>query len=184
MLGRIDRSSPRGKRDYALLLLAYRLGLRAGDIRTLTLDHLDWANATLRLTQSKTTRPLVLPLTEEIGQALIDYLKSGRPQTPYREIFLRLKPPVAPFSSNSRLYDIVSYWRRLAGITFHHPQRQGLQSLRHSLATHLLQQDTPLPVIAAILGHTSLDSTRLYAKADVQALRSVAVDVEELKQAD
>jgi integrase len=184
LLGAIDRSSAKGKRDYAILLLACRLGLRAGDIRTLKLDHLHWEDSRIEITQSKTTTSLSLPLTEEVGEALIDYLRSGRPKTADREVFLKLNPPFDPFREANNLYHIVTYWRRLAGITFRSPQKRGIHSLRHSLATRLLEQGTPFPTIADSLGHTSLESTRIYAKADVEALRSVALDTEEVSHAE
>lgn len=183
LLSAIDRSSIKGKRDYAILMLACRLGLRAGDIRTLKLDQLHWEDSRIDITQSKTAMPLSLPLTEEVGEALIDYLKS-RPQTAHREVFLTLNSPFDPFGNSDNLYHIVTYWRGLAGIRFRTPRRRGLHSLRHSLATRLLQQGTPLPTIAGILGHTSLESTRIYAKADVEALRSVALDPEEVNHAE
>lgn len=183
LLGAIDRSSAKGKRDYAILLLACRLGLRAGDIRTLKLDHLHWEDSRIEITQSKTATPLSLPLTEEVGEALIGYLKSGRPKTVHREVFLKLNPPFDPFMG-SNLYHIVTYWRRLAGITFRSQQKRGIHSLRHSLATRLLEQGTPFQTIAEILGHTTLESTRIYAKANVEALRSVALDPEEVNHAE
>lgn len=183
LLEAVDRSSAKGKRDYAILLLACRLGLRAGDIRTLKLDNLRWEESTIEITQAKTGTPLSLPLTNEVGEALIDYLKSGRPQTMHREVFLTVNPPFDPFKENDRLYHIVTYWRRLAGITFRNPQRRGIHSLRHTLATRLLEKGTPFTTIAEILGHTSLESTRIYAKADVEALRGVALDPEEANHA-
>ena len=97
LLGAVDRSSAKGKRDYAILLLACRLGLRAGDIRTLKLDQLHWEDSPIEITQSKTGTPLSLPLTDEVGEALIDYLRSGRPQTAHREVFLKVNPPFDPF---------------------------------------------------------------------------------------
>lgn len=183
LLGAVDRSSAKGKRDYAILLLANRLGLRAGDIRTLKLDNLRWAESTIEITQAKTGTPLTLPLTNEVGEALIDYLKSGRPQSAHREVFLKVNPPFDPFKENNHLYDIIEYWRRLAGITFRSPQKRGLHSLRHTLATRLLEKGTAFPIIAEILGHTSSESTRIYAKADVEALRGVALDLEEVNHA-
>jgi site-specific recombinase XerD len=182
LLGAVDRSSAKGKRDYAILLLACRLGLRAGDIRTLKLDHLHWAESTIEITQAKTGTPLRLPLTDEVGEALIDYLKSSRPQTTHREVFLKVVPPFDPFTENN-LHHIVRYWRLLAGITFPSSQKRGLHSLRHTLATRLLEKGTPITTIAEILGHTSLDSTRIYAKAGVEALRGVALDPEEAHHA-
>ena len=184
LLGAVDRSSPKGKRDYAILLLAGRLGLRAGDIRTLKLDNLRWAQSTIEITQAKTCTPLTLPLTNEVGEALIDYLKSGRPQTAHREVFLKAKPPFDPFRQDTHLHHIVTYWRELAGIRFRTPQKRGIHSLRHTLATRLLEKGTPFTTIAEILGHTSLESTRIYAKADVEALRSVALDPEGVNRAD
>jgi integrase len=91
-----------------------------------------------------------------------------------------VNPPFDPFTENNHLYDIVDYWRRLAGITFRSSQKRGLHSLRHTLATRLLEKGTPFTTIAEILGHTSLESTRIYAKADAEALRSVALDPEEV----
>lgn len=182
LLGVVDRSSAKGKRDYAILLLACRLGLRAGDIRTLKLDNLRWEESKIEITQAKTGTPLSLPLTNEVGEALIDYLKSGRPQTTHREVFLKVTPPFGPFTGNN-LYHIVKYWRELAGITFRSPQKRGIHSLRHTLATWLLEKGTPFTTIAEILGHTSLESTRIYAKADVEALRGVALDPEEVNHA-
>jgi site-specific recombinase XerD len=184
LLGAVDRSSAKGKRDYAILLLACRLGLRAGDIRTLKLDSLRWEDSTIEITQAKTGTPLRLPVTNEVGEALIDYLKTGRPQTTYREVFLKVKPPFDPLGKKNSFYDIVQYWRRLAGITFRSPQRRGIHSLRHTLATRLLEKGTPFTTIAEILGHTSVESTRIYAKADVEALRGVALDPEEVNHAN
>ena len=184
LLDRVDRHSPRGKRDYAIFLLACRLGMRSGDIKSLTLDHIDWAAETITFTQVKTGMPLRLPLTGEVGNALIDYIKSVRPKTQYREVFLSLRPPVRPFSKNAHLYHIVSYWRELAGIHFKSPQRHGLHSLRHSLATHLLEDDVPFSVIADILGHASMNSTMIYAKASVESLRQVALSVREVDHAN
>jgi len=183
LLEAVDRSSPKGKRDYAIFLLACRLGMRVGDIRTLKLEQIHWEDSTMEVTQSKTGLPLRLPLTSEVGEALIDYLKSGRPQSAHREIFLKANPPFDPFAGNN-LHHVVKYWRLLAGIRFRTPQKRGFHSLRHTLATRLLQNGTPLTTIAEILGHTSLESTRIYAKADVETLRSVALDPEEVNHAE
>lgn len=184
LLNVVDRSSPKGKRDYAILLLACRLGLRAADIRTLTLDDLKWEAATIEITQSKSLAPLCLPLTEEVGEALIDYLKSGRPQTDQREVFLTLAPPFMLFTGNGNLYHIIKYWRQLAGIRFRTKQRHGLHSLRHTLATQLLREQTPFHVISEILGHATTASTLIYAKADVEALRTAALDTEEVRHVE
>ncbi len=175
----VDRSSARGKRDYAILLLACRLGLRLSDIRTLTLDALRWDAGVIEIGQQKTGAAYRLPLTDEVGEALIDYLKSGRPQSDHREVFLLARSPFGPFGRDNHLYYIVSHWRELAGIQFRSKQHAGLHSLRHTLATQLLRNETPIHVISEILGHTSVDSTLIYAKADVEALRQAALDPEE-----
>ena len=183
LLETVDRSSAKGKRDYAILLLACRLGMRVGDIRTLTLEQLHWEDSIIEITQSKTGGPLRLPLTNEVGEAVIDYLKSGRPQTAHREVFLKVSPPFDPFRGNN-LHHIVTYWRLLGGIRFRTAQKRGFHSLRHTLATRLLEKGTPLTTIAEILGHSSLESTRIYAKANVEALRTVALDPEEVNHAE
>ena len=175
----VDRSSPRGKRDYAILLLACRLGLRLSDIRTLTLDALRWDDGVIEIGQQKTGAAYRLPLIEEVGEALIDYLKCGRPHSDHREVFLLARSPFGPFSRDNHLYYIVSHWRELAGIQFRSRQHAGLHSLRHTLATQLLKNETPIHVIAEILGHASVNSTLIYAKADVEALRQAALDTEE-----
>ena len=96
LLTAVDRSSPKGRRDYAILLLAARLGLRLGDIKVLALDHLHWSTSTIEIVQSKTGEPLVLPLIEEVGAALIDYLRAGRPPVDHRHLFTNLTPPFDP----------------------------------------------------------------------------------------
>jgi integrase len=181
LLAVVDRGSPKGKRDYAILLLAARLGMRLGDIRKLKLDDLHWARAVIEIAQAKTGVLLVLPMSEEVGLALIDYLRSGRPPSQRREVFLCLTPPFEPFAERNNLHCVVKYWRELAGIEFRAKQRAGLHSLRHTLATRLLREQTPFHVISAVLGHASAATTFIYAKADVEALRSAALNTEEIR---
>ena len=183
LLNAVDRSSPQGKRDYAILLLACRLGLRASDIRTLRLDNIRWEHARIEFTQSKTGTPVCLPLSEEVGQAVIDYLRDGRPVTSHREVFLRAMPPLVPFSTANSLYHIITFYRRRAGISPTTHSRKGMHALRHTVATRLLEVDTPLEVISDIMGHLSPNSTRLYTKVDIEALRTAALDPEDLSYA-
>jgi site-specific recombinase XerD len=180
LLAAVDRSSPKGKRDYAILLLACRLGLRVSDIVTLRLEHICWDQSRLDLVQFKTGEPLTLPLTEEVGQALIDYLQHGRPVTPYREVFLRLHAPLEPLSHRNSLQTLITFYRRRAGIALPADRKQGLSSLRHSVATRLLEVATPIEVISAVLGHSSLESTQIYLKVDVETLRSATLEIEEV----
>ncbi|MCQ3979091.1 MAG: hypothetical protein DPW09_37190 [Anaerolineae bacterium] len=175
----IDRGSPKGKRDYAIILLACCLGLRGADIRNLRLEHFHWAEKRLVFTQSKTKEPLSLPLTAEVGWAVIDYLKYGRPNidTPY--LFVKHVAPFGPFSEADHLYQLIKGYMARA----HLPtlkKRRGMHSLRHTLASVLLENNTPLGVISDILGHADTDSTTVYLKVDLQKLKECALDLEEV----
>jgi integrase len=180
LLSAVDRASPIGKRDYAILLLATRLGLRAGDIRELRLDQLDWEQARMHVVQAKTGVPLELPLTEEMGQAIIDYLRHGRPPVAHREVFLRQNAPFEPFGRDNNMHSIITSYRRKAGIELPAQSRRGLHSLRHTLASRLLEADVPLDTIAGTLGHLAPETTRLYLRIDVDDLRRAALDPEEV----
>lgn len=176
LLGAVDRSSPVGKRDYAILLLAVRLGMRVGDIRSLCLEHLHWDSAQIEMVQTKTGRPMAYPMTEEVGTAFIDYLRHGRPKTRYRAVFLRANAPFEPFASNNNLYHIITTYRRRAGIVLPAQNRRGFHSLRHTLASRLLEAGVPLETISGVMGHVSVETTQIYTKIDIEALRSVAID--------
>jgi integrase len=182
LLAQVDRGSPQGKRDYAILLLAARLGMRVGDIVRLRLEHLHWDERRIELIQSKTGRPLVLPLTEEVGWALIDYLRHRPLFTVYREVFLWCKPPFCPFGHANNLQYIITKHRRQAGIMVPPRRSGGLHTLRHSLATRLLKVGTPLTTIGDILGHASSESTRIYTKVDLPQLQTCALDPEEVRR--
>jgi integrase len=179
LLEAVDRASPVGKRAYAILLLGCRLGLRSSDIRSLRLDDLDWGGGLVSFTQEKTGRRVTLPLTEEVGSALIDYLRHGRPVSPHREVFLMVTAPYAPFSADDRLHRIVDHHRRLAGIPLEPERPRGMHSLRHTVATRLMEARVPLETIADVLGHASVETTRGYTRVDVNALRQVALEVKE-----
>jgi integrase len=183
LLAAVDRGSPVGKRDYAILLLAARLGMRAGDIRDLRLEDLRWDEARIEHTQSKTGRPVVLPLTEEVGEALIAYLREARPQTARREVFLRHLAPFEPFGRDNNLHSIITKYRCLAQIELPRTSRKGLHSLRHTVATRLLEAGVSLDAISGVMGHISPETTRLYTKVDLAALRSAALDLEEVEYA-
>ncbi|MGD0896955.1 MAG: site-specific integrase [Thermoguttaceae bacterium] len=180
LLAAVDRASPLGKRDYAILLLAARLGLRAGDIREMRLDQLDWEQARIHVVQGKTGVPLELPLTEEVGEAIIDYLRHGRPPVAHREVFLRQNAPFEPFGQDNNLHSIITSYRRKAGIELPAQSRRGLHSLRHTLASRLLEAGVPLDTIAGTLGHLAPETTRLYLRIDVNDLRRAALDPEEV----
>jgi len=180
LLAAVDRSSPCGKRDYAILLLAVRLGMRVSDIRNLRFENLLWEQARIEINQAKSSEPLALPLTEEIGNALIDYLRYGRPVSQLREVFLRVHAPFKPFGHDNNLHYIVTRYRRRAAIKLPVQNRKGMHSLRHTMASRLLEVGIPLETISGIMGHISMDTTRIYTKVNIEALQSVAIDPEEV----
>ena len=165
------------------MLLAARLGLRVSDIRGLRFEHLLWDQARIEMRQTKSGEPLNLPLSEEIGHALIDYLRHGRPSSHHREIFLRANAPFEPFGHDNNLHHIVTKYRRRATIDLPARSRRGLHSLRHTVASRLLEAGIPLETISGIMGHLSIETTRIYTKIDVEALRSAAIDLEEVSHA-
>ena len=171
----IERSSPVGKRDYAIILLATRLGLRSSDIRNLTFQNLDWDRCEIHLVQYKTKRDITLPLLSDVGDAIIDYARNGRPKTDYKQIFLTDSRPIRPLEGPS-CSSIVSRRMSLAGINYkgrHH----GMHSLRHSLATALMNKGETLPVIAETLGHSSSESTMYYLGVDITSLLDCSLSV-------
>lgn len=183
LLAAVDRSSQGGKRDYAILLLAVRLGMRVSDIRNLRFENLLWEQARIEINQTKNSEPLALPLTEEVGNALIDYLRYGRPESQRREIFLRANAPFEPFGQDNNLYYIITRYRRRAAIRLPVQNRKGMHSLRHTLASRLLEANISLETISGIMGHISMDTTRIYTKVNIEALQSVAIDPEEVTHA-
>lgn len=176
MLSSIDRGNPKGKRDYAMLLIAVRLGLRASDICGLTFDNFKWESNEIKLIQKKTKEAVVLPLLNDVGEAVIDYIKYGRPDVNDLEIFLRLSAPVGPMAAPT-LHSIVTEYMNKASISIPSGKKHGPHALRHSLASALLHNSTPMPVISEILGHTDTETTSVYLKIDILHLRDYALDV-------
>lgn len=175
LLRSIDRGNPKGKRDYAVILLAARLGLRAQDICDLAFENLRWDTSTLEIIQGKTEKPVTLPLLEDVGLAIIDYLKYARPDcTMTNAIFLRLIPPIGKLEAPT-LHSIVTHYMRRAGIKIEDGKKHGPHALRHSLASAMLEEQTPLPVISEILGHSNTTSTAVYLKIDIHQLRTCSL---------
>lgn len=175
ILSMVDRSNPVGKRNYAILLLITRLGLRSGDVSRLRFENFDWEHNRITLTQHKTGQPLTLPLLEDVGLAVIDYLKFGRPKSDSNAVFLSHKSPVKELNSSS-LYGIVSDYILKSGLTVPGKKR-GPHSLRHSLASRLLEENVPLPVISEILGHATAETTAVYLTIGIDQLRRCALEV-------
>jgi site-specific recombinase XerD len=180
MLECIDRGNPTGKRDYAILLLVARLGIRAGDIKKLKLSDLNWVTKTIVITQEKTKNTTSYPILNDIGWAIIDYLKNARPVSSSPYVFIRMNAPYEAFGKDANLHNIITKYTRLAGISVPKGKRHGLHSLRHSLASGLLEQGTPLSVISEILGHVNTNSTSVYLQTGIEGLRVCALDPEEV----
>ncbi len=177
LLESVDRRSVRGRRDYAVLLLLATYGLRAGEVARLRLDDIDWRAAVLRLRRAKVSGELCLPLTAAVGNALLAYLRGGRPPTPHREIFVRHDPPHTPFRQSSAIYQIVRQAFDRIGLAAPH---RGPHVLRHARATALVRQGCSLKVVGDLLGHRHPDSTLPYTKLAIEDLREVALEVPEL----
>jgi len=175
LIKNIDKTNPTGKRDYAMILLAARLGLRSSDITCLQFNAILWDRELIIPIQKKTKETIELPLLQDVGEAIINYLKFGRPQSKLPYVFLCHKAPYEEMNI-SNLNGILKKYMLRSGISFDE-RKHGPHALRHSLATNLLKKETTLPVISGILGHTSSQSTMCYLKVDVNSLRKSALEV-------
>lgn len=171
VLDRCDRSTKLGKRDYAVLLLLSRLGLRANEIALLRLDDIDWHSGRITV-HGKGRRQTSVPLLAQIGSALADYLKHARPMSDSRRVFLRSLAPHSAFATSSGISMIAVSALTRAGLEV---RRKGTHIFRHTLATELLQAGATLPEIGQVLRHEHHDTTRLYAKVDINALSGLGL---------
>jgi integrase/recombinase XerD len=177
LLEAVDRRSPVGKRDYAILLLLITYGLRAREVAALTLEAIDWSNERLAIPDRKAGHSMVYPLSTVVGEAIIDYLQHARPQSVKRALFLRSCAPHLPLGWPA-LSQCVARRLRNAGIVV---ARAGSHTLRHTCAQHLVEAHFSLKEIGDYIGHSRPKSTAIYAKVDLDALREVALsDGEEL----
>ena len=175
ILAQVDRSNPLGKRNYAILLLVARLGLRISDVRQLRFENVDWKNKRISILQQKTGIPLELPLLEDVGWAIIDYLQHGRPETECPCIFVR---HCAPFNTiGGSLQRLVSQPVSKAGIHVSVDKPIGMHSFRHSIATSMLKNGAALTDIAQTLGHATPESTQVYVSLNTEMLRQCALEV-------
>jgi integrase len=176
ILEAIDRANPCGKRDYAIVLLIARLGLRGVDVKRLEFDDFDWPGNRLFVTQAKTGGRVQLPLLKDVGWAVIDYIRAGRPASNCPQVFVRHTAPIGPFSDQDHLHQILVKHARVAHVAISETRRHGMHSLRHTLATRLMENGTPLEQIADILGHQSVRSTGVYLKSSLGLLAKCALD--------
>ena len=174
-LAMIDRGNPCGLRDYAIILLISRLGLRSSDVANLHFSNIDWEHDRIRLTQVKTGNPLELPLLTDVGEAIIAYLRNGRPHTESDHVFVRMKPPFTAFHPGA-VGALVHEHLVKAGIHVE-GRKAGSHALRHSLASRLLEHEIPLPVISEILGHVNTQTTMTYLRIDISELKKCVLEV-------
>lgn len=171
MLGCVDRRCALGRRDYAMLLLLVTYGLRGNEVAQLTLDDIDWQHERLNIPQRKAGHWSAYPLAAIVGEAIIDYLKNARPQTADRHVFFRSMAPWRPISSAAVSSAAVRYLQR-AGVRVH---RAGAHTLRHTCVQRLVDAEFSLKTIGDYVGHRSPQSTKIYTKVDLAALREVAM---------
>lgn len=175
ILESVDISLAIGKRDYAVLMLAARLGMRASDISALEFRNILWSTSTISFKQYKTGETVELPLPAEVGESIIDYIKYARPVAESRFVFLYNKFPNASIRPKT-VSRIVSAAILKSGIDVGE-RKHGSHALRHTMASLLLENKTPLPVISELLGHKSIQSSMCYLRIDIESLRQCALDV-------
>ena len=171
LLNHCDRHTAIGRRNGAILLLLARLGLRAGEVVGLTLDDIDWEQGALRIRANGRGADL-LPIPQDVGAALADYLHHSRPACTCRQVFVRMRAPYRGFASSVAICSIVRRALDYAGLN---PAHKGAHLLRHSVATHMLREGASLSEIGALLRHRSPETTMIYAKVDLDLLRPLAM---------
>jgi site-specific recombinase XerD len=171
----IDRGNPKGKRDYAIFLLALKLGIRSSDIANLKFENISWQTNEFIFEQKKTGNSITLPILPEVGNAIIDYLKYGRPQSNENYCFLQIVFPYGKIAQHDIAYSVRFYLKR-TNIDLRN-RKHGPHTLRHSFASELLDHTTPLPIISEALGHSSTMSTMFYLRIDTSSLKQCALEV-------
>jgi integrase/recombinase XerD len=171
LLASIDRRTPVGRRDYAILLMLARLGLRAGEVVSLELGDINWNLGQVNV-RGKSGQRNRLPLTTEVGKAIAAYLQRGRPHSTSRRVFLRARAPICAFRGVSGIDTIVRHALQRAGIQ---ATTSGAHQFRHGLATEMLRQGASLSEIGELLGHRHPQTTKIYTKVDIKALRTLAL---------
>jgi site-specific recombinase XerD len=172
----IDRRTPQGKRDYAIILLGTVTGLRAIDIARMKLTDIDWRKGELKFVQSKTGNSAALPLTHDVGSAIKEYILKVRPKTEYDNVFLCVRNPVKPFSNGVAIGDIYDYYRKRAGLPRDAYDGKGFHSLRRSLGKNLITSGATVEMTAQILGDVDIKSVQKYISLDSEHLKECALD--------
>jgi len=172
-----DRTTATGRRDRAILMLLVTYGVRPGEVVKLRLEDIDWRRDVIRFRRSKSGRALSFPLTRDVGEAIVAYLRHGRPPTEAREIFIRSRAPLLAFHRGSAVSGLVRQYLARAGIQSRHT---GAYVIRHSLAVHLLRKQHPLKTITDVLGHRDPHVAYQYTKLGIDDLRDVALEAREV----
>lgn len=180
LLAAIDRGNPSGKRDYAIILLVARLGIRIGDVNNLKFENIDWRKNSISFVQNKTGSRATLPLLKDVGWAIIDYVKNGRPKIESPYIFLTHIPPFKNYADDNHLYATIQKYLQMTDIQDQPRKKRGMHSLRHTLANRLQENRETYHTISSALGHTSPDSAAVYVKTDIELLRECALDPTEV----
>lgn len=171
LLATIDRHTAVGQRDYAIMLLLARLGLRSGEVAFLELEDIDWKGGSLSV-HGKGGRRMQLPLPADVGEAIVGYLRCGRPRGSSRRVFLRARAPIRGFLGPAAVGTIIRHALLRAGID---APTTGAHQFRHGLATEMLRHGASLSEIGELLGHRSPETTKIYTKVDLDALRTLAM---------
>lgn len=178
ILEHVNESKTIGKRDKAILLLASTTGLRAADIINLRLRDIDWRKFEIRLIQQKTGKALSLPLTTATGEAIKEYILYGRPNAESEYIFLRSRAPYREFSKGVAIIHVLEKYQKFAGIERTPHDGKGMHSLRRGLSRNMLISGVPVTMIAQILGHADIESTKPYLSLDTENLKQCAISLD------
>lgn len=177
LLEAIDRTTVEGKRAYAVMMLGIVLGLRAIDVVGLKLSDIDWVNGEIRILQAKTAVSVVLPLTKDVGEALSDYILNARPRSNSPQVFLRLHTPHTGLQSAVTVGEIYYACCKAAGLS----ETRRFHTLRRSLGTSMLAAGEPVTMVAQVLGHTEVESTKKYIAVDTEHLKMCALSFRGIK---
>jgi integrase len=172
VLSQIDRTTDMGKREYAAIMLGVSLGLRACDVKHMKLTDIDWRRGEICIAQHKTGKPLALPLTTDVGEALKDYILNARPQLDDQHVFLRHQSPIGPLKSSSSFGGSYTKYMRMAGLD----GAGGFYQLRRAKGKNLVTSGTPVTTVSQVLGHTNISNTKQYIALDTQSLKVCALD--------
>jgi site-specific recombinase XerD len=169
----VDYSTNAGRRDYAILQLLHTYGVRGSQVRALRLEDIHWADNQILFRASKNGKDSLLPLSLQVGQSLLDYLRQARPRCSYPQVFITCRAPYHPLSHSTSLSAIVERYIRAAGINV---SSRGAHTFRHGFATRMVNKGYSLKAVADVLGHRHLSTTFIYTKVDFKALKQVALD--------